>query len=186
MNHQPYPTGRAPQAAVWRLRIGFWIFQALWLAGAISLGMSKAQAEEKILVASAAQQQAVTGQMADVGTTGAGLLLGAAEANPLGILTIGLKVLAHERIKAAPETEQPRLWAAYGAMGWGAAANNMCVIAAIATGGAAAALCPVIGVATGVGVWNHGSADRDRATFAALCDQARRTNPQMVCTYRES
>jgi hypothetical protein len=100
------------------------------------------------------QDQAVAAQVADLGTTGVGLMMGAAEANPLGVLTIGMKVVAYQKIKAAPPEEQPRLWSAYGAMGWGAAANNLCVIAAIASGGVGAALCPAIGLVAGFGVWN--------------------------------
>lgn len=132
------------------------------------------------------QQQAVTGQMADVGTTGVGLVLGAAEANPLGVLSLGFKLLAHQQIQRAPAVEQPHLWSAYGAMGWGAAANNMCVIAAISTGGVGAMLCPVIGLAAGLGVWSRNAADRDRATFAAICQEARKANPQLECVYREA
>jgi hypothetical protein len=174
----PRPDGSAP--TIRRLRLGFWLIQALWLAAAISLGTGQARAEPS------GQQQAVAGHVADVGTTGIGLLLGAAEANPLGVLTLGMKVLAHEKIRNAPAVEQPRLWSAYGAMGWGATANNVCVIAAIASGGIAGVLCPMIGLATGLGVWSQGAAERDRATFAAICDQARTSNPELVCTYRET
>lgn len=186
MKTQPTQPDCRTQAAVRRLRVGFWLIQALWMSGAIALGMSTARANETSLPPSTAQQQAVAGHAADLGTTGIGLLLGAAEANPLGLLTVGLKVWAHQKIQDAPPEEQPRLWSAYGAMGWGAAANNMCVIAAIVTGGAGAVLCPMIGLATGLSVWDRGGSERDRATFAALCDQARAKNPQTVCTYRES
>lgn len=186
MNSQPTPSDSRTQAAVRRLRVGIWVVQAVWLAGAISLGMGTARAEDLSAPVSTVQQQAVAGQAADVGTTGVGLLLGAAEANPLGLLSLGVKVWAHQKIQQAPPQEQPRLWGAYGAMGWGAAANNMCVIAAIATGGAGAVLCPMIGLATGLSVWDRGSSERDRATFAAMCDQARAKKPEIVCTYRES
>lgn len=129
------------------------------------------------------QADAVTGQAADVGSTAVGLVLGASEANPLGILTIGAKAIAYQRILEAPATEQPQLWSAYGAFGWGAAANNLCVIAAIATSGAAAALCPLIGVAAGLTVYSSDAERRDRATFDALCKQERAINPAMECVY---
>jgi hypothetical protein len=74
----------------------------------------------------------------------------------------------------------------YGAFGWGAAANNLCIIGTIASGGAFAALCPVLGVAAGMGVWNTNEAERDRATFDAMCRDAQAANPELSCTYTES
>jgi hypothetical protein len=127
---------------------------------------------------------AVTGQLADVGSTAVGLAFGAAEANPLGILTLGAKAIAYQQIKAAPAVEQPAMWSAYGAFGWGAAANNVCVLAAIATGGAAAALCPLVGLVTGVTVYNGDEEKRNRETFAAICEQQRQINPKLLCEYK--
>lgn len=130
--------------------------------------------------------RAVAGQMADVGSTAIGLAMGAAEANPLGILTLGAKAIAYQQIKDAPATEQPALWSAYGAFGWGAAANNVCVIAAIASGGAAAALCPLLGLATGMTVYSGDEEKRNRETFAAICAEQRQSNPALVCEYRST
>jgi hypothetical protein len=67
-----------------------------------------------------------------------------------------------------------------------AAANNLCVIAAIATGGGAAVLCPLIGLGAGMGSWSSGTDERDKATFAAICQEAKIKNPDMVCTYTGS
>lgn len=170
--------------SVRRLRVVFWLIQALWLGAALTLGARSAQAQDSWEARIApVQENAVAAQVADLGTTGVGLMMGAAEANPLGVLTIGMKVVAYQKIKAAPPEEQPRLWSAYGAMSWGAAANNLCVIAAIASGGVGAALCPAIGLVAGFGVWNSESEARDRATFAALCEQARSRNPALTCTW---
>ncbi|WP_374640765.1 hypothetical protein [Hydrogenophaga sp.] len=157
-------------------------------AAAVMLWSGQARAEEE---APAPQQvamatlstDAVNGQWADVGSTGVGLALGAAEANPLGILTLGLKVMTYNNIVKAPELEQPALWSAYGALGWGAAANNLCVIAAIATGGAAAAVCPLIGLATGLGTYSADEEARNRATFDAMCKDARKSQPALECVY---
>lgn len=132
------------------------------------------------------KDNAVAGQMADVGSTGIGLAIGAAEANPLGLLTLGIKAKMYQDIQEAPPVEQPRLWGVYGAFGWGATANNLCVIAAIATGGAAAALCPVLGVATGMTVWNNNEEERNRATFDAMCKDMQAKNPALQCVYRSS
>lgn len=169
-------------ASVSPLRVVFWILQAFWLATALSLGMGTARAETPSSE-DLGKQHATLGQVADVGTTGAGLLLGAAEANPLGLVTLGIKAVAYQKIKDSPATEQPRLWGIYGAAGWGAAANNLCVIASIATGGAAAMLCPLIGLGAGISSWNAGSEERDQATFAAMCDEAKSRNPNLVCVY---
>ena len=131
----------------------------------------------------AMQSNATYGQAADLATTGVGLLLGAAEANPLGLLTLGVKAMAYRQIKESPPVEQPRMWSMYGALGWGAAANNLCVIAAIATGGGAAVLCPLIGLSAGVGLWNADAKKRDEATFAAICQEEKVKNRALVCIY---
>ena len=151
-------------------------------AAALCAVAGQARAEEGPVL----KDNAVAGQVADVGSTGLGLALGAAEANPLGILTLGVKAIAYKQIQAAPATEQPAMWSAYGAFGWGATANNLCVIAAIATGGAAAALCPLIGVVAGVTVYNGDEDKRNRETFAAICQEQRRTRPDLVCEYKDS
>ena len=180
-----HSSSNEPISGINPLRIAFWCIQAAWLSAAIFLGMGNAHAEAPSQQ-DLGQQQATLGQVADVGTTGAGLLMGAAEANPLGLVTLGIKAVAYQRIKNSPPTEQPRLWGIYGAAGWGAAANNLCVIATIATGGAGAVLCPLLGLGAGIGSWNAGSEERDRATFAAICDQAKAKNPDMVCVYNSS
>lgn len=155
-----------------------WAMGLVILAALAGHGVSRADEGSAAL-----QQTAANGQWADVGSTAVGLAMGAAEANPLGLLTLGAKAIAYQQIQSAPATEQPRMWSAYGAMGWGAAANNLCVIAAIATGGGAAALCPLLGVAAGVGSWNNDRAGREQATFEAVCKQAQMQNPDLACRY---
>lgn len=156
---------------------------SLLLLGAAACAVSQARAEDH---PATLEKAAVAGQVADVGSTAVGLALGAAEANPLGILTLGVKAYAYQQIKDAPPTEQPAMWSAYGAFGWGATANNVCVIAAIATGGAAAALCPLVGLVTGMTVYGGDEEKRNRDTFAAICEQQRQANPKLVCEYKSS
>lgn len=174
-----------------RLRLRHWLTAAacMGLAGLAHADSSDSSfSEEPIQVASYTadlERQAVIGQTADVGSTAVGLLMGASEANPLGILTLGAKAVAYNQIKEAPPVEQPRLWSMYGAFGWGATANNLCVIATIATGGGAAAICPLIGLGAGMGNWSANKAERDRATFDAMCKDVQARNPQMVCIYTE-
>lgn len=156
------------------------IASAVLLVAASAASM-QARAEDNPDAAPTLKNQAVAGQLADVGTTGVGLAMGAAEANPLGILTLGVKAVMYDQIKAAPAAEQPKLWSAYGAFGWAATANNLCILAAIATGGAAAALCPLIGVVTGVTVYNGDEDKRNRETALAECTEQRKVNPELVC-----
>jgi hypothetical protein len=144
---------------------------ALALALALTLTSLSARAETTDDTA-ALQTAAVTGQVADVGTTAVGLALGAAEANPLGLVALGVKALMYDQIQRAPASEQPALWSIYGAFGWGATANNLCVIAAITTGGIAGALCPLIGLATGLSVYSADEDARTRATNAAQQEAA--------------
>lgn len=155
----------------------------LLLAAAACLASGVARAQDNGELVVGLQDQAVTGHVADVGSTAVGLAMGAAEANPLGLLTLGVKAVAYQQIKEAPAVEQPEMWSTYGAFGWGATANNLCVIAAIASGGAGAALCPLIGMATGVGVYSADEENRNRATFEAMCAQQREMNPQINCIY---
>lgn len=159
-----------------------WHLASLLLLGAGLCAMSgQARAEDD---PGALKTKAVAGQVADVGSTAIGLALGAAEANPLGLVTLGVKAIAYQHIKDAPSTEQPAMWSAYGAFGWGATANNVCVIAAVASGGAAAALCPLLGLFTGMTVYSGDEEKRNRDTFAAICEQQRQINPKITCEYR--
>jgi len=147
----------------------------LWFALTLAI-FSPAKADDLRDTATAAQ-------IADVGTTAIGLALGAAEANPLGLLTLGAKAVAHQRISAAPAVEQPRLWGLYGAFGWGAAANNLCVIGTVASGGSLAPVCPLLGLVVGKAAWDSSSAQREEDTFAAICADAKASNPALYCAY---
>jgi hypothetical protein len=129
------------------------------------------------------KDKATSGQVADVASTVTGLALGAVEANPLGIATLAAKVIAYDRIKKAPEIEQPALWSAYGALGWGATANNVCVIALIVSGGTAVSLCSVIGIIAGVSAYQQDETQRHEALFNAICRVAKKDNAELVCVY---
>lgn len=124
----------------------------------------------------AGERDAVAAQVADVATTGAGLSIGAAEANPLGLALLGVKLAAYQHIKAQPADEQPRLWGMFGAFGWGAAVNNLCVIA---SGGA----CWVVGAVAGLFQWQRTEPERLRAQFDAICERERVQNPALQCAW---
>lgn len=126
-------------------------------------------------------QNALRGQLVDLASTGAGLAMGATEANPLGILAIFAKVVAHQKIKEAPYGDRPRLYNAYGAFGWGAAANNLCVIASIATGVPSIA-CPVVGVVGGVfSFLEDEELQKEAVASASHCEETRRARPDFSC-----
>lgn len=176
-----HSASREPSTRTLSLRSHRHLASLLLLGAAACVVSGQVRAEDD---PAALEQKAVAGQVADVGSTAIGLALGAAEANPLGLLTLGVKAIAYRQIKDAPATEQPAMWSAYGAFGWGAAANNACVIAAIATGGAAAALCPLVGLVTGMTMYSGDEEKRNRETFAAICEQQRQANPKLVCEYK--
>jgi len=119
---------------------------------------------------------------ADAASTAAGLAAGAAEANPIGWATIPLRLFALEYAKTLPKEEGVQIEHVISAGGWGAAANNVCIVGAILTGGALAPLCPMVGMATGLHLWTQGQGERE---FWAICAQERIYwgNPDMTCTY---
>lgn len=127
--------------------------------------------------------EAVAAHAADIATTASGLALGAAEANPLGVLLLPAKAISYHRIKASPDVEQPAMWAAYEALGWGAAANNACVIAAVSTGGPAIVPCLAVGAVAAAVSWAIDQPRRQRLEFDAICAQAQAQNPAMRCTW---
>ena len=131
------------------------------------------------------ERNAAAGQLSDVGSTAIGLAVGATEANPLGIVSLALKAAVYQKITEAPETERPELWGMYGALGWGATANNICVISTAATG-VGILLCPLIGLIAGTSVYAAGEEERNRATFAAICDQKRKEVPTLSCEFKEA
>jgi hypothetical protein len=151
------------------------------LALAILLTATSAHAEDF----TRPKVEAVAAHAADIATTGAGLALGAAEANPLGLLLVPAKAVAYHRIKASPEVEQPGLWAAYEAMGWGAAANNACVIAAVSTGGPAIVPCLAVGGVAAALSWTIDQPRRQRLEFEAICAEAQSVNPDLRCTWHD-
>jgi hypothetical protein len=128
------------------------------------------------------QDEAEKAALADTLTTLGGLALGAAEANPLGLVTLLAKVPMLAHVKTLPQDEQAEWHATYGAMWGGAAANNLCIVGAIVTGGALAPICPFVGVAWGMNKWNASAMERE---LWAICRQERAYwgNPEMTCDF---
>ena len=125
-------------------------------------------------------EQAQQSAAADVVTTGVGLALGAAEANPLGLATIPLKWGILEYASRLPDGEKQTVQSAVGSFWLGAAANNICVIFSILSGGTFAPLCAAAGVAVALQRWTTGADERE---FWALCARERVKNPKMTCEF---
>ncbi len=93
-------------------------------------------------------QLANMGMAADLGTTALGLAMGAAEANPLGLATIPLKLMVKAQIDKIPDENQRReATARFTGVQFGAAAANLCTLAIGSP--AVAVLCMAGGMVAG-------------------------------------
>lgn len=130
-----------------------------------------------------AHEQAVQAGVADGVSTAMGLAAGAVELNPLGpVLAVGMKVAMFQYATTLPDTERPAVYAAAASMWSGAAANNLCVTAAILSGGAFAPACVALGIAWGVKTWNESAHERAFWEGCALLRQYA-NEPQLTCVY---
>jgi hypothetical protein len=124
----------------------------------------------------AGEEQAYTGVAADAATTGAALATpGIAEMNPLGWATVPLRVAAIQYAKTLPREEGQPVMDAVSASGWGAAANNLLVLAG------ASAAAPVVGLAIGYAVWKSGEEERE---FWEACAVHKQMDPNVKCEYK--
>jgi hypothetical protein len=132
--------------------------------------------------AASLQDQAETAAVADGLTTLGGIALGAAEANPIGLISLVIKAPLLAHVKTLPQDEQAEWHATYGAFWGGAAANNLCIVGAILTSGALAPLCPMVGMAWGMNKWSASAQERE---LWAICREERAywKNPQMTCDF---
>ena len=147
----------------------------LAVAAALVAGACGAQAQTR----EGAQEAAV----ADALSTAAGLALGAVEVNPLGpLLAIGMKAAMLQHAKTLPDTEQPAAYAMAESVWGGAAANNMCITAAILTGGGFAPACIAQGVAWGMKTWKDSERERQFWEGCALLRQYA-NEPKLACVY---
>jgi hypothetical protein len=134
---------------------------------------------------------AIKGQVADIATTLVGTAIeGVSEANPLGVAgVVLLKPIAVAAIDHMDEPDRTKGLSLLGAVGYGAAANNLCVFVAVGlelmahgmTAGSITALCLATGVYVGARNWKSTEAIRERAEFDAICTDALAVNPDLVC-----
>jgi hypothetical protein len=130
------------------------------------------------------EQSARSAAVADTASTALCLAAGAVELNPLGpALSLGMKAAYMKYTDTLPEPEKAVALAASSSIWSGAAANNLCVIAAIATGGAFAPACIVVGVAWGLRAWQQTEHERQFWTEGCPMLRAYAEMPDLVCVY---
>lgn len=124
----------------------------------------------------AGEQEAYVGTAADAATTGAALAMpGLGEANPLGWMTVPIRMAVIEHAKTLPREEGQPMMDAVSAASWGAAANNLLMLAG------ASVAAPVVGLAVGYVVWKKGETERE---FWDLCAVHKQMDPQVTCQFR--
>jgi hypothetical protein len=111
---------------------------------------------------------ALTGQAADIATTGAGLAMGFSEANPIanaaGPIVLALKLSMSHYAETLPEQDCMALKDGLTTVGWGAAGWNACVMVGGATSGAGLIPCLATAVIAG-----HVASGRGEAENLARC-----------------
>lgn len=126
--------------------------------------------------AHAGEQEAVSGIAADAATTGMALATqGVMEMNPLGLATFPIRLAITEHAKTMPREDGQPVMDAMGAGGWGAAANNLLVLAG------AGPMAPVVGIAVGYAIWKSGETERE---FWRMCAVHQRMDPHVKCQFR--
>ncbi|MEJ6023569.1 hypothetical protein [Ramlibacter sp. PS4R-6] len=142
------------------------MFKKLGAAALISLAVaSQAQAGEV---------EAYSGITADAVSTGLALSApGIGELNPLGWATVPLRIMMVQHAKSLPQEEGRPMMQSIEAGGWGAAANNLLVLA-----GASSIAAPIVGLAVGYAIWKKGEPERE---FWAICTAQKKVHPQLKC-----
>lgn len=144
------------------------MFKKLGAAALITLAVaSNAQAGEV---------GAYGGIAADAVSTGLALAApGIVEANPLGWVTIPIRLAMMQYAKSLPREEGQPVMDTVSAGGWGAAMNNLAVLAG------AGAAAPVLGIVVGYAVWKSGEKERD---FWTTCAVNKLVEPDVECRFK--
>lgn len=145
---------------------------------ALTIGLAAAAT-----LAHANEEQARNAAVADGVSTAIGLARHASELNPFGpILALGIKPVALHYAQGLPDTERPGAYAVAAAVWGGAAANNLCVTAALLSGGTFAPVCVAVGVAWALKTWKDSEHERRFWEGCALLRQYS-GQPELACIY---
>jgi hypothetical protein len=126
----------------------------------------------------AGEPEAYGGVAADALTTGAALTMpGVVETNPLGWATVPLRLMVLEHAKTLPREEAQPVMDAVSASGWGAAANNLLVLAGASGAG------PVVGIVVGYAIWQRGETEREFWRLCAVHKQLA-TGRRLTCQFK--
>jgi hypothetical protein len=144
------------------------MFKKLGAAALVSLAVSS--------TAFAGEVEGYSGIAADAVTTGIALSApGIVETNPLGWMTVPIRIAIMEHAKTLPREQGQPVMDAVSATGWGAAASNLGILAGL---GVAA---PVVGIAVGYAVWKKGEGERD---FWMACAAHKAVEAGVNCEYK--
>jgi hypothetical protein len=118
---------------------------------------------------------AYRGLAADATTTAIGLSLpGIADANPIGLAGVPIRLAVLHHAGTLPEEQAQPVYDAVEASGWGAAVNNVLVIAG------AGPVAPVLGLVVGFAIWKAGEPKRH---FLQACAVHKADNPELRCVF---
>ncbi len=126
------------------------------------------------------QDKATAAAAHDATSTVIGLAAGASEANPLGLVVLPAKLITLAYADSLPTGERETAMTSVTAIWTGAAVNNWCVLAVIASGGAAAPACLVLGFVVALKVWDGSAMERE---FWMICARERALLPGLICSY---
>jgi hypothetical protein len=148
------------------MRLIFALIASLWITGCAS--------------------QPYSAVAADAATTATGLSIAAdtagrkiIEGNPLGWWTVPIRIAIIEHAKTMPIEEGTPVLHMTSAVGWGAAANNLLVMAGVGPFALAA------GVMVAIGIWADGENERN---FWENCATHRRLEPEkdLTCVWTKA
>ena len=126
--------------------------------------------------AHAGEVEGYSGLAADAVTTSIALSMpGIAEANPLGWATVPIRLAIMQHAKTLPREQAQPLMDSVSASGWGAAANNLAVLAGAGPAGA------ILGIAVGYAVWKSGEKERE---FWTACAMHKSIDPAVNCEFK--
>jgi hypothetical protein len=126
--------------------------------------------------AHAGEYDAHAGVAADAASTAAAFSApGIGEVNPLGWATVPVRLAVVEHAKTLRREEGQPIIDAVSASSWGAAANNLMVLAG------AGAAAPIIGVVVSYAVWKAGGTERE---FWRVCAVYKQIDPPVQCAFK--